>query len=155
MKFHKFVIVILVTVYMYLGASLPAQPGNHKGNLEKRLAHMKVALVLNEGQVQKIRAIGERFRPARMQHRTKIKALHQEIRLLLQSESPERSIFKKKLEEIGQLKIAMRLSGFDQRQAVARVLTTEQQTRWKELMQKRMRHQKGKRGHRNQGPGKF
>lgn len=118
------------------GIAVEAKPGK-KFDPERQLTKMQKKLKLSDAQVSKIREIGKKYGPVRKAAHEKVRALKNELHQLLASDNPDRATVKNKLENISKLKIEARLSGFDQRQEVVKVLTIEQRNQWQQRMKKR------------------
>ena len=140
-KWTKTIVAMLV-IGLVSGVSLQAQPRRGKPDPAKRLEYMKKALKLSDEQATKIKGIMEKYQAQHQSLRTKMQSAHLSLRKLVTADNPSRSAVKSKLEEISRLKVEKGLLRFDQRQEMDAVLTAEQKSQWRAMMQKRFEKNK-------------
>ncbi len=104
-----------------------AERGNPEEMIQKRIAHLKSALNLNDEQVSKIKSIYEQYEPAMKADREAVKSAS--------GDAQKQAAEEKMRGEMGQVQSQIKA-----------ILTPEQQTKFAELISKREGHMQGGEG---------
>jgi len=127
-------------------------PGPRPEMAERMLKKMQKDLDLTEEQSTKIKAVHDNYRAKHQALREKIDPLHKQLMQTMMSDSPNRAQFESLLRKLSDLRIEARLVEFDQRQETMAVLTPEQRTKWKQIMEKHRKKFKEAREDRRERP---
>lgn len=82
-----------------------------------------------EAKIQKLRTDMQRLM---VQHRSKVQLARIDLRELMDAEAPDRSAIEKKFREISDLQVKQKMTTFDHRAEVEKLLTPEQKKIWRE-----------------------
>lgn len=128
-KYFAGVMVALLLV----GSVVYSQP-RRAGGWQSCLSELKLT---TEQQTQ-ISKLQSQFQKEAVDDRAKIAKARIELRDLFNADKTDRAAIEKKLREISDLTLAMKLKRLDHWEAINKVLTPEQQKEWKKLRSERM-----------------
>jgi Spy/CpxP family protein refolding chaperone len=147
------------------GTALLAQPGSRPGGGPPddgmgppdgmggppRLERLARDLNLSAEQQTRARAVREKFKPQVQALMEKMRPLHEQLRALLEAERVDLGAVKAKLTEISAAQVEMRLLHIQERLEFQTLLTAEQKTKLRALMQEKMERHRERMDRRRQG----
>lgn len=147
------------------GSALLAQPGMAPGGGPPedgmgppdgmggppRLERLARDLNLSAEQQTRARAVREKFKPQVQALMEKMRPLHDQLRALLEAERVDLAAVKAKLTEISAAQVEMRLLHIQERLEFQSLLTAEQKTKLRALMQEKMERHRERMDRRRQG----
>jgi len=144
-KLGVFVAIVLAIV----NTNLYGQPAEGKGH-RKLIAQLK----LSEEQKKDFDKIHVDMEKQQIDQKAKNETARVELRQLLKAENPDKSAIEKKMNEIADLEVQMRMVKINFWFDINKLLTPEQQKTWKnaleagpEMKQKMMKHRGMEKGH--------
>ena len=145
-------LTIATMIALFVGSALQAKPERRGGEDEAVMAEhmitkMQKDLGLSADQVKQINAIREKYQPKRKAVNEKIAPTRKELMDLMMSDTADRAKFEAALRKLSDIRIEARLVEFDQRQETMAVLTADQKTKWKQVMQNHRNKMKENRPH--------
>lgn len=128
----KYIAELMATLLLVSGVAL-AQPGRGNG-WQSCLAQLKLTTE-QQTQISKLRS---QFQKEAVDIRASIAKARIDLRELFAAEKTDRALIEKKMREISDLTLTLKLKRLDHWEAINKVLTPEQQKEWKKFRSERM-----------------